>query len=67
MIDTTRDRPLAPEEYRVNEWRIAQLVRHGYPPGQALILALDPDVDLGLARRLAEQGCPPSLALRILG
>jgi hypothetical protein len=66
MINTTRERPLAPEEYRVNEWRIAELVRHGYGPAQALLLALDPDVDLELARRLARRGCPPSLALRIL-
>ena len=66
MIDTTRERSLAPEEYRVNEWRIAELIRHGYSPAQALLLALDPDVDLELARRLATRGCPPSLALRIL-
>jgi hypothetical protein len=67
MIDTTRERPLAHEEYRVNEWRIAELIRNGYGPAQALLLALDPDVDLELARRLARSGCPPSLALRILG
>ena len=66
VIDTTRERPLAPEEYRVNEWRIAELVRHGYAPVHALLLALDPDVDLELARRLARSGCPPSLALGIL-
>jgi hypothetical protein len=66
VIDTTRERPLAPEEYRVNEWRIAELVRAGYAPVQALLLALDPEVDLELARRLATRGCPPSLALRIL-
>jgi len=66
MINTTRERPLAAEEYRVNEWRIAELVRHGYGPVQALLLALDPDVDLELARRLARRGCPPAVALRIL-
>ena len=66
MIDTTRERSLAPEEYQVNEWRIAELLRHGYRPVQALLLALDPEVDLELARRLAERGCPPSLALNIL-
>ena len=66
MINTTHERSLAPEEYRVNEWRIAELIRHGYAPAQALLLALDPDVDLELARHLATRGCPPSLALRIL-
>jgi hypothetical protein len=66
VIDTARERSLAPEEYRVNEWRIDQLVRHGYPPTKALILAINPDVDLELARRLARRGCPPSLAVRIL-
>jgi hypothetical protein len=66
VINTTQERALAAEEYRVNEWRIAELVRHGYRPAQALLLALDPDVDLELARRLSTQGCPPSLAIRIL-
>jgi hypothetical protein len=66
VIDTTRERPLAPEQYRVNEWRIGELVRHGYSPVHALLLALDPDVDLELARRLARDGCPAPLALRIL-
>ena len=46
MINTTRERPLAPEQYRVNEWRIGELVRHGYSPVHALLMALDPDVDL---------------------
>jgi hypothetical protein len=66
VIDTARERSLAPEEYRVNAWRVDQLVRAGYPPTKALILAIDPDVDLELARRLLRQGCPPSLAHRIL-
>ena len=66
MIDTTRERPLAPEQYRVNRWRIDQLLRAGYPAASALILAIDPDVDLEEARRLAQRGCPPALALRIL-
>jgi hypothetical protein len=66
MIDAAREAPLAPEQYRVNEWRIGELVRHGYSPVHALLLALDPAVDLELARRLARVGCPPALALRIL-
>jgi hypothetical protein len=66
VIETARERPLAREEYHVNRWRIDQLLRHGYPAAQALILALDADVDLELARRLARRGCPPALALRIL-
>jgi hypothetical protein len=66
VIDAMSERPLASEEYRVNRWRIDQLVRAGYPPTKALILAIDPNVDLELARRLARGGCPPSLAVRIL-
>ena len=66
VIDATREHSLASEEYRVNAWRIDQLVRAGYPPIQAVILALDSEVDLELTRRLIRQGCSPSLALRIL-
>jgi hypothetical protein len=38
----------------------------GYGWGSALILASAPDVDLELARRLLEQGCPQATAVRIL-
>lgn len=38
----------------------------GYGWGSALILASAPDVDLDVARRLLERGCPQATAVRIL-
>jgi hypothetical protein len=66
VIDAARERSLATEAYRVTAWRIEQLIRSGYPPTNALILAIDRDVDLEVAGRLVRRGCPPSLAVRIL-
>jgi hypothetical protein len=50
----------------LRRWRLDQLVRHGYPLAHALILAVDPEVDLELARKLVRLGCPAPLAVRIL-
>lgn len=50
----------------VRSWRLAELVRAGYPPMDALVLSGRSDVDLQLARRLLENGCPPETAVRIL-
>ena len=38
----------------------------GYPPEDALLLAIDPDVDLHEAVALLERGCKVETALRIL-
>ena len=54
------------DDREVEDWRIDQLRRAGWPEPQALVLALDPSVDLHLACDLLAKGCPPSLALRIL-
>jgi hypothetical protein len=54
------------DDRQVEDWRIDQLRRAGWSEPQALVLALDPSVDLHLACDLLAKGCPPSLALRIV-
>ncbi|HZQ64915.1 MAG TPA: hypothetical protein VFA66_06790 [Gaiellaceae bacterium] len=46
-------------------WRVDQFRRLGYADEDAWSLALS-DADLGDARLLVRQGCPPETALRIL-
>jgi len=50
----------------VTRWRIEQLLAAGYDGDAALVLALDPEVDLRTAVSLLERGCPIDTALRIL-
>jgi hypothetical protein len=50
----------------VRSWRIEELERAGYSPGDARHLAELSHVDLHQATRLLRGGCPPDLALRIL-
>jgi hypothetical protein len=57
---------LATEEERVFSWRHASLLAAGYEHRLAFKLALRPEVDLHLAVRLRQAGCPPDLASRIL-
>ena len=57
---------LATEEERVFSWRHASLLAAGYEHRLAFKLALRPEVDLHLAVRLRQKGCPPDLAARIL-
>jgi hypothetical protein len=47
-------------------WRFEELLRAGYTENQSLILADRKDVELHLAVKLAQMGCPRELALRIL-
>jgi hypothetical protein len=47
-------------------WRFEKLSEAGYDFGDALSLSVAADVDLRLACRLLERGCPPQTALRIL-
>jgi hypothetical protein len=54
------------QDAEVFQWRFEQLERAGYPASEALLLAAVRDVDLRLAARLLEQGCPPATAARIL-
>jgi hypothetical protein len=51
---------------RIERWRAEELVRAGYEPSDAEALATAHEVDLHLAVRLLERGCPADLALRIL-
>jgi hypothetical protein len=48
-------------------WRRERLVDAGFPLGQASRLARDARYDLHALIELVERGCPPSLAVRILG
>jgi hypothetical protein len=50
----------------VFEWRLQALLRAGYSRAQARRLAAVPEVDLREAERLLAQGCPPSIAAKIL-
>lgn len=50
----------------VLRWRFDELVRAGYSPEQALIVASHVGVDLHVATDLIRRGCPEATALRIL-
>jgi len=52
---------------RVERWRTAELMRVGFAGDDAVVLAAQPDVDLHEAIELVRRGCPPELAVRILG
>lgn len=58
---------LAPAEaHDIIRWRRRQLVEAGFPLPVANRLARDPRYDLHGLIELAEHGCPPELAVRIL-
>ena len=50
----------------VDRWRRDQLVASGFPPPLAARLAGDSRYDLHALIELAERGCRPDLAVRIL-
>jgi hypothetical protein len=50
----------------IEQWRAQSLERAGYDPESAAVLATSHEVDLHLAVRLLERGCPLDLALQIL-
>ena len=52
---------------RVERWRTAELMRVGFPGDDAVSLAARTDIDLHEAIELVQRGCPPDLAVRILG
>lgn len=54
------------DEAAVFDWRFAVLMQAGYLPDQAWTMAACRDVDVRLAERLLEQGCPRSTAVLIL-
>ena len=47
-------------------WRRRQLRESGFSPSVAARIARDPRFDLHALIELAERGCPPDLAIRIL-
>ena len=56
----------SPEVEAVLRWRFEELVRAGYDPGSALILASHVEVNLHDATRLVARGCSPEIALQIV-
>ena len=54
------------ERDRVSVWRCEELRRAGYGLMDALLLAVQHDIDLRLAVALPARGCPHETALRIL-
>jgi hypothetical protein len=54
------------ESEAVFEWRLAELVRGGFPEQIAIELAISSHVDLHAAVALRSRGCPPETAARIL-
>jgi hypothetical protein len=50
----------------VTRWRQERLTAAGFPPRLARRLAADARWDLHALIELAERGCPPELAVRIL-
>ena len=47
-------------------WRRRRLIESGFPETLAAQLAADPRFDLHALIELAEHGCPPELAVRIM-
>jgi hypothetical protein len=58
---------LESELERVERWRAAELLRAGFAGDDAVALAARSDIDLHEAVALVGRGCPPELAVRILG
>jgi len=50
----------------VLRWRFQELLRAGYEPAGAMVVASHVDIDLHLAVDLLRRGCPPETALRIV-
>ena len=66
MSPETLTAPSSNPSPSVTRWRIEQLLAAGYHDDAAIVLALDPEVDLRSAVSLLERGCPVDTALRIL-
>lgn len=54
------------ERDRIFRWRCTELRRAGYGIKDALLLAVNIEIDLHLALELPARGCPHQTALRIL-
>ena len=60
MLETTQAEELLRARFESLTW-------HGFPPGNALVIASHLDVELLDAIVLLQRGCPPHLVLPILG
>jgi hypothetical protein len=58
--------PDSPEATQVLRWRLRTLLEAGYRYGDAVVLAMNGEVDLHAAIRLLRRGCSSALAVRIL-
>lgn len=65
MTSATLTAPKEPLHW-VQQWRLGQLERAGYPSSDALLLSGRPDVDIHDAAHLLRNGCPVETAVRIL-
>jgi hypothetical protein len=65
-MPSTIDTDLRTEREKVEDWRTRELVRAGYPPDNALTLAMRSDVDLHQAIALLDNGCKVKTAMKIL-
>ena len=54
------------ESERVERWRTDELIRVGFDPDIAAVMAIEPGIDLHAAIDLIDRGCPPDIAARIL-
>jgi hypothetical protein len=59
-------RELRDERGQVHDWRLAELLRAGYPFESAEQIAHRLDIDLHAAIGLVTRGCAPQLAATIL-
>lgn len=59
LLEPLRDDP-------VLRWRAEELVRAGYGPEAVALIAGNYRIDLHLAVKLLQRGCPEATALRIL-
>jgi hypothetical protein len=62
---TARHENIEHDNWLVHEWRVSQLERCGIPRLMAEIYA--DHIDWHQIARLVRRGCPPLLALRIVG
>jgi hypothetical protein len=54
------------EAEEVLRWRFELLVRAGYDPADAMVIASHVEIDLHFAEDLVRAGCPPATAVQIL-
>ena len=64
--ESVEDEPTPnPELKAIVCWRLSQMLSLGIGQLEAEVLA-ESNADLGLLRRLVDQGCPPQLAVHIV-